>query len=529
MLDHWPIRYKLCIGTLLLLAIVALLSISGFWGGYQYRQLARSISHRAAELPKIGELAHHIEGMRFVVSQGLILPYLPGVVGSESLPLEFRFHLNEAIGSLRAYQELARAVDDFGGPIGDRAHEADMLTGIAESLDRISIADSSAEWHLRRQAHLEGLAPEVERIHESTTKLLAEMYSRMRDLQSVVRIEYRTFIVLAWGSSIAGVVLLALLVHAFHAWVFRPLKVLINGSRRVASGDFAYRIPASTRDEMAELAHALNAMTDRFVQIRDDLNRQVRERTKEVVRGEQLASVGFLAAGVAHEINNPLASIAWSAEGLESRLDELLDDETAGSESGRVALQYVRRIQDEAFRCKEITEGLLDFSRLGHSERRPVDLRDIVEAVVDIVQHVGGNKNKTIERDCEASVVASVNAQEMKQVVLNLLTNALDSVDAGGRVEVRVQRRGDQAVLMVRDHGCGMTDEVKQHLFEPFFTRRRDGQGTGLGLSITYRIIQDHGGAISARSDGPGHGSEFQVSLPLVQYEAKSERRLQAA
>jgi signal transduction histidine kinase len=112
--------------------------------------------------------------------------------------------------------------------------------------------------------------------------------------------------------------------------------------------------------------------------------------------------------------------------------------------------------------------------------------------------------------------MAKVNPQEIKQVVLNLITNALDGLDAGGVVQVVLRRSAGMAELEVTDNGCGMTDEVMQHLFEPFFTRRRDGQGTGLGLSITYGIVQDHGGEIVPFSEGPGRGSRFLVTLPLV-------------
>jgi signal transduction histidine kinase len=117
----------------------------------------------------------------------------------------------------------------------------------------------------------------------------------------------------------------------------------------------------------------------------------------------------------------------------------------------------------------------------------------------------------------------------MKQVVLNLITNGLDSLDAGGKVTVRLRAVKDQAELVVSDDGCGMTDEVQEHLFEPFFTRRRDGQGTGLGMSITYRIVNDHGGTIAVHSDGPGHGSQIRVTLPLVAEEKEQAHRYQAA
>ena len=105
--------------------------------------------------------------------------------------------------------------------------------------------------------------------------------------------------------------------------------------------------------------------------------------------------------------------------------------------------------------------------------------------------------------------------QEIKQVVLNLITNALESVDVGGWVQVEVRHTAEEAVIQVVDNGCGMTPEVLQHLFDPFFTRRKDGKGTGLGLSISYRIVSEYGGTIEAKSDGPGQGAQFEVNLPV--------------
>jgi signal transduction histidine kinase len=175
----------------------------------------------------------------------------------------------------------------------------------------------------------------------------------------------------------------------------------------------------------------------------------------------------------------------------------------------------LRRIQEEAFRCKEITEKLLDFSRLGPIERVATDMKDLVQGVVDMVSHIGTYREKTVRCQLSVPVIAEVHPQEMKQVVLNLLTNALDSVDEGGEVDVRLDCTDDELKFVVTDQGCGMPPHVIEHLFEPFYTRRRDGQGTGLGLSITYRIIQDHGGTIAATSRGPGYGSEFTIELPL--------------
>ena len=150
-----------------------------------------------------------------------------------------------------------------------------------------------------------------------------------------------------------------------------------------------------------------------------------------------------------------------------------------------------------------------------------------------MVRHLGSYRQKKIEFDCKEYVLAPLNAQEIKQVVLNLITNALDSLDPGGTVWISLAKSGPWVELIVRDNGCGMTDEVLRHLFEPFFTRRRDGSGTGLGLSITFRIVTDHGGTIEPESSGPGRGAKLRVLLPLVAkdkaHERQPEKRLQAA
>jgi len=249
-----------------------------------------------------------------------------------------------------------------------------------------------------------------------------------------------------------------------------------------------------------------------------------------VVRSEQLASVGFLAAGVAHEINNPLASIAMCAESLEGRIDETLDaGANAAPEQRKVVHQYLQMIQSEAFRCKGITERLLDFSRLGDVKPQPTNLGELVQGVIEMLSHVGQYHDKHVVFEPSPAVVAMVNPQEMKQVVLNLLTNGLDSLDDNGTVRVNLFTEKNRAVLAITDDGCGMTEEVRRHLFEPFFTRRRRGGGNGLGLSITYRIVADHGGQIDVYSAGPGQGSQFRVTLPLAESAKENSHRYKAA
>jgi signal transduction histidine kinase len=177
--------------------------------------------------------------------------------------------------------------------------------------------------------------------------------------------------------------------------------------------------------------------------------------------------------------------------------------------------KYLTMIQQEAFRCKQITQGLLEFSRVGEGERQPTDLGDVVQSVLDVVQHLRSCQGKQIVFHPTARPVALANGQEIKQVVLNVVVNALDSMDEGGQLTISLAQAGPTAEIRFEDTGCGMPPEVLDKIFEPFFTANRTGKGTGLGLSISHRIVHQHGGEIEANSAGPGRGSTFVVRLPL--------------
>lgn len=537
MLSRLSIRNKLFFGVALLLAIVAGLSFSGYQGVYAYRALARGISQRARELPIAADLTRRVGELRMTVSQARQKPEFGSTPWTEPVQNQvLREQLRTSIASiretLRNYEEQLEASEPGESLLSDNRRELETVNKIENCLARIEKNNEDGDWVLN-DINFSTLAQEAETLHHLSSELPAILQERMHSLAGDIRHQYHTWVGMMLTAAIAAVALLGLAVYFGYSWIFRPLRVLVMGSRRVASGDFNFRIQLPSHDEMAELAAAMNRMTARFQEIRDDLDRQVQQRTREVVRSEQLASVGFLAAGVAHEINNPLAAIAMCAESLEMRMHDIIAADDAQpddqhNEEVTILRKYLRRIQDEAFRCKGITEKLLDFSRLGDVEKQNTDLVELTEGVIEMVRHLGKYRQKHVVFHAEQPVVAPVNAQELKQVLLNLITNGLDSLDPGGTVTVELSRTAKEAVLLVRDNGCGMTGEVLKHLFEPFYTRRRDGQGTGLGLSITYRIVQDHGGAIEAASDGPGRGSQFRVTLPLVQ-QIKHDEKRQAA
>ena len=517
MLSRLPIRKKLVLGIALLMCTVGGLSVTSFIGVYAFRGLAKSMRLRAPELDRSSQLARDVSRLNLthkMFVDSTVQPDHSFFSVDEILRQQFQMELDIVINSFHNYRKLLddnRQLDDYNR-IRVHADEEATIAQFQATLNSVVLRrDDLAIFEHHR------MTEELAQLTELSEALPKYLHSQMANFANEVRGQYRAWIVLSWAMAIVSVVLLCALLRLFYVWIFRPLRVLVHGSRRVAAGDFQHRIQLDSEDEMAELANDMNNMTDRFREIRDDLDQQVQQRTQEVVRSEQLASVGFLAAGVAHEINNPLASIAFCAESLEERVADVVP-EGAGEYGDEINVlkDYLKMIQDEAFRCKEITERLLDFSRLGDVEKQDTDLTDLVRTVIDMVKHIGKYKAKDIDFQPDETVYAPVNSQEMKQVVLNLLTNALDSLDPGGKVHVSLESRQGTAILAVRDEGCGMTDEVRKHLFEPFFTRRRDGQGTGLGMSITYRIVNDHGGTIQAESAGIGKGSTISVSLPTT-------------
>ena len=533
MLAKRPIRIKLIVGLGLLLLSVVILFSNSLHSTYTYRSLVKDLSWRAAELPLTSRLSRQVGELRVALSElrGLRAGSFPLIDAShvfrrmQSLRDKFCEGLADVDQTLRHYRQQLESEADAGSPLADNQREWLTLREVEVALARVRDQNRAEDWVLD-DALVDHLDAELESLDHLSAELPSFLYGKYDGLLDGVRSQYHTLIAAASITTAVAALALGLLLKLLHRWIFGPLGVLISGSRRVAAGDFDHRIVLETHDEMAELARALNHMTARFQDIRDDLDRQVQERTKQVVRNEQLASVGFLAAGVAHEINNPLASIALCAESLEGRLAGTLDPNNPEHE---VVAHYLRMIQSEAFRCKEITEKLLDFSRVGQVRRLEVELGDLVRGVIEMVGHLGKYQQKQIRLENPQAVLVSVNPQEIKQVVLNLLTNALDSADKDGRVEVVVAGREGWAELEVIDDGCGMAPDVLDRVFEPFFTRRREGQGTGLGLSISYRIVADHGGTIEAQSAGPGQGATFRVRLPLAQKQKEAGHRYRAA
>ncbi|HYR76909.1 MAG TPA: ATP-binding protein [Pyrinomonadaceae bacterium] len=242
----------------------------------------------------------------------------------------------------------------------------------------------------------------------------------------------------------------------------------------------------------------------------------ITERVKAhraVARAEKLAAVGRLAAGVVHEINNPLATIAACAESLEKRIEE---GAFANSPEEADLREYLGLIRDEAFRCKNITNGLLDFSRLRAGQRVPVDVAEIIKAAARLVTHQQRGNNIQIDVEAAAGLPrVSGDVSQLQQAVVALATNAIDAMPEGGTLTLRASCSGPRVLVQVIDTGIGIPPENMTRIFDPFFTTKDVGRGTGLGLAVCYGILSDHGGRLDVRST-VGTGTTFTITLPAA-------------
>jgi two-component system, NtrC family, sensor kinase len=247
------------------------------------------------------------------------------------------------------------------------------------------------------------------------------------------------------------------------------------------------------------------------ITVGEDVTMRV-EAIHAVGRADKLAAVGSLAAGVVHEINNPLATIAACAEALEQRVDEgAFGDSDALDDLN----EYLGLIKSEAFRCKSITTGLLDFSRIRTGDRHPVDIAEILRSSANLISHQkrGDNIELVVETEDDLPLV-NADGGQIQQAVIALATNAIDAMPKGGNLTFKAASRANRVSIEISDTGIGIPTDNLSKIFEPFFTTKEVGKGTGLGLAVCYGIITDHGGRVSVRSN-PGKGTTFTIILPI--------------
>ena len=264
-----------------------------------------------------------------------------------------------------------------------------------------------------------------------------------------------------------------------------------------------------------------NCEVTHVITVGEDVTDQ-KKMNEAVIHAEKLASIGRLAAGVVHELNNPLATIAACAEALNVRVEEIENQEMNQDFS-----EYLQIIRDEAFRCKTITNSLLDFSHQRQAEKISSDINQIIEQTMHLVKHHPKLGKMHVVKELDTALPpVYVNEGQMKQIFIALISNAYDAMEGGGRLTIRTRLQeceSDRSVAVeFEDSGCGIPASHLQKIFDPFFTTKPLGRGTGLGLSVCYGIVSEHGGKMEVDST-EGVGSRFRVLLPAAPETQKRE------
>jgi len=319
---------------------------------------------------------------------------------------------------------------------------------------------------------------------------------------------------------IAGisVVFLLVILLILTTRIVRPLRKMALATREIAKGDLAHFVEVDSRDELGDLADSFNQMTrhlrsanEKLVEGAKTLECKVEERTRELreiqshlIQSEKLASIGKLAAGIAHEINNPLGGIL-----IYSHL--LLEDVP----EGHPHRDNLQKIIKETTRCKGIVKGLLDFARPKEPEWAPTDIHDLLDGCLSLTGRQPLFQNIRVEKDYQSSLPRIMaDRAQLQQVFMNIIFNAAEAMEGKGTLTLRTYcDGGSEVVVEIADTGHGIRDEDKERIFEPFYTTKEVGKGTGLGLAISYGIIQKHKGTIDVRSE-PGRGATFIIRLP---------------
>ncbi len=325
--------------------------------------------------------------------------------------------------------------------------------------------------------------------------------------------------------TVLAVLGVAILISAFvRRMLGGPLRALTEGTHRLGEGDLGYQIPLQSSGELQDLANSFNTMSSQIHEAHNEINawnrtleERVEQKTRELsgaqeemLRVERMASIGKLAAVVAHEINNPLAGILTYSKLLKKRLGR-------EAQPNAENISMLDLMESESRRCGEIVKNLMTFARPTSMNREPSDLNALIDRCVRLVQHQLTLKCIELHLDLSRDLPSvRCDPGQIEQVILALVMNAIDALSNGGNLSLcsRKDPATGAVQVEVRDDGVGMPREVLAKMFEPFFTTKEHGRGLGLGLAISRNIVDRHGGRIAVASE-PGHGTTFTITLPL--------------
>ncbi len=472
-------------------------------------------------------------------SSGLAVIASAPVVGTDHLILGAVYGgvlLNRSIGTVDRIRELVFQGDRFDNQdIGavtifqnDVRVSTTLSTTGSERVVGTRISSQVRDAVLRQGSSFRGRAFAVGDWYVSSYEPLRNYHGRIIGMLGVGRLEKpytstRDRVILSFfGIATIGFICIIAITYHEIGKIMLPVSKMVAATRNIAAGRFDQEVQSSPQHgEIALLADSFNTMLKSLRQMRDDLEEwgrtleeKVKQRSEELVamqarvaQAERLASLGMLAAGVAHEINNPLGAIL--------ALTALTLEDVKEDDPNRENLQEVVK---QSRRCRDIVKGLLEFSRHSQADTENVDLNKILQDTLFLVSKQAQFLNVTVVTHYHPQLPAVLaNASELEQVVMNILINAVQAMDERGIITITTSHNTtDESVeVLISDTGCGMPADKIDQIFDPFFTTKESGQGTGLGLSIAYGIITSHHGSISVDSE-VGKGSTFKIRLPVA-------------
>ena len=422
----------------------------------------------------------------------------------------------------------------------DRKAEACVLCHRSDStMEQTTQSQRSRVFTTPEGRHMLG-SMDVIRNEPSCYTANCHVHSKNQSVLAVLDIVYslddidrtmRTSAVTMAAYSLGFILIASLLVGVFvHRLVYVPLIDLEAGAKRLSSGDLEQMIPVRSEDEFGRLASSFNTMTEALRTSQGELRewghtleQKVDERTKELriaeaesMRSEKLASVGLLAAGIAHELNNPLTGVLTFTTLLRKKMPD-----------GSMDAEDLDLVIRETKRCAAIIRRLLDFAREKTPEKSFTDLNRVIEETARIIERPASFRDIEIGLELDPDLPPVwVDADLIKQVVMNILVNAQHAIEHEGSIAVRSRRAAEakspepgmapvpMVEISIIDTGCGILEKNLKRIFDPFFTSKEVGKGTGLGLSVSHGIIRAHGGLIDVEST-VGKGSTFRIYLPL--------------
>lgn len=307
----------------------------------------------------------------------------------------------------------------------------------------------------------------------------------------------------------------------------RPIEELVVATGRVAGGDYDCKVQEGRRDEIGDLASSFNKMTADLKSSRnalvekallEELVVELRETQEQLVRAGKLAAVGQLAAGVAHEINNPLAGIMGYAQLLSEKLRRREQEGISASDVPKY-LAYVENLEKQSQRCKQIVQNLLKFARASSiEETTAIDCNQVLRETLSLVTHQLERDGIILDERLRPDLPPVLGHEgKLQQIFTNIVINAMQAMKDGGTITASTDVDGDFVVIRIKDTGVGIPRENLDKIFEPFFTTKEIGKGTGLGLSVTYGLVQDMGGVIELDSN-VGAGTTFIVKFPIADH-----------